>query len=174
LLRRTISVTPGLCAYPHQFPDERATYYASTPLEDTLVTGVVSLHAMRVWSQLPPDLESFLRQPSVGAKAVAKALLARLMQIRMGQLNKVMTDMVRSTPDRERIEPLFNELPGDQGHFSEPYFPHVLRGLLPVPPPYVLEAQAGEPITATMPDSIAGVVVLPTGISNPSRAEMEA
>jgi hypothetical protein len=158
---------PGLLANSSSVVDAASTYSSSVPLEDlgrrqpSKGTAAQYVHpALR--RILDPDLWAFLSEPQSGARGVARGLLDMVLAARARQFEAV-------TAEQERYEvlgPIFESLPLDQGHFGEPYFPHVLSGLRAAVPGYVLDAEhADGPIDvpaelSNFDDSdVAGVVV---------------
>ncbi|WP_146905970.1 hypothetical protein [Cellulomonas aerilata] len=150
----TVSLQPGIiaahaAALPVDFSIRQAIplEYLGDPNQDTrppLLAGM----------SLPADLEQFLYEDQRGANAVARHLLKRVIEVRAGQLSVDVGD-VRVAPDQ-----VYKDLPDDRGHLYEPYFPNILRGLRTSPPDYLHDLLAGRPVTATLPSSVAGVVVL--------------
>ena len=62
------------------------------------------------------------------------------MATRSGQAaTAVIQAQLRAAPSTVVDTPrrVFTQIPADRGHFSEPYFAHVLRGLLSEPPWYL-------------------------------------
>lgn len=106
---------------------------------------------------LSPALKQFLQQPQRGARAAARVLLDRVAFERQLQFSGVSSDTVDVGG-----EPLFDTLPLDRGHFREPYFQHILRGLRAAPPAYVMDALVGGPLPSWVRQSVAGVVIART------------
>jgi hypothetical protein len=107
-----------------------------------------------------PGLLQFLTgQPSTLPSLVARGVLAQLTSARFGQFREATPELERL--DREVLGRLFTDLPLDQGHFAEPYFDHVLRGLRREPPWYVAAALEGVPMEEIGADveGIEGLVV---------------
>lgn len=97
---------------------------------------------------------------------MARGLLTQLADRRLGQL-RAASDVVGPTsqiPDR-----VFVDLPEDLGHFTEPYFEHVLRGLRTQAPEYVSALQEGVPFDELGADleGVDGVVVWREGLNTP-------
>jgi hypothetical protein len=90
--------------------------------------------------QVSEQLRAFLLQRQAGARGVARIVLAMVAADRRGHFSAVVEE--RRALD---LEAVFTELPDDTGHFSRPYFPHVLRGLRRQPPDYLDAALAGDP-----------------------------
>jgi len=51
-------------------------------------------------------------------------------------------------------------LPPDKGHFSEPYFQHILRGLRTRVPDYVHDILADQPLPPAVTDKVGGIVLV--------------
>jgi hypothetical protein len=59
------------------------------------------------------------------------------------------------------VDAVFQDMPLDEAHFGQPYFPHVLRGLHRSLPSYVLDIRAGlSPNIGPEFEDIGGIVVL--------------
>lgn len=106
---------------------------------------------------LSPALKQFLQQPQRGARAAARVLLDRVAFERQLQFSGVSSDTVDVGS-----EPLFDTLPLDRGHFREPYFQHILRGLRAAPPAYVMDALVSGSLPSWVRQSVAGVVIART------------
>ena len=109
-----------------------------------------------------PQLQAFLQEepPAGGARQVARMLLAQLQDLRAQQFGVATQDVVH----RPSVSPdaVFKELPDDRGHFGEPYFEHVLRGLRSRAPWYIEELVQGglvDGVAQELPD-VAGVVIV--------------
>jgi hypothetical protein len=145
MVRRTVSVTPALGVMSGLFEDQQSTYGNSTALEDSVISDLSARLAIpTVWATLTTDLRDFLQQPQRGARAIAKQLLAHLLKLRLGKFTLAGPEVasvnyVVPNGSHDKLRPLFDEFPDDRGHFNEPYFQNVLRGLRPAPPDYVLE-----------------------------------
>lgn len=107
------------------------------------------------------ELIRFLRGTALTVPRIAaRGLLAQIAQMRMGQFRKVSADV--GTPVIEADDQLFLALPDDTGHFGEPYFEHVLRGLRTRPPAYVaaaLEGARAEQLQVHL-EGVEGLVVI--------------
>jgi hypothetical protein len=57
-------------------------------------------------------------------------------------------------------DPVSTDLPPDKGHFSEPCFQHILRGLRTRIPDYVHDVLAGQPPLPAIADKVGGIVVV--------------
>ena len=135
----SVSVLPALLAQEVSKNEPAATLAAASmhvavPLED--ITSWTQQPQLRPpVRQLDREVLEFLALPQEGARLVAKRLLAVLYERRQrghywasapGTTRLDLPDAVFSGP-----------LPDDQGHFSRPYYPHVLRGLRRSLPDYV-------------------------------------
>lgn len=107
------------------------------------------------------ELLQFLSAQSLSLpRRVARGLLTQLTRMRMGQFRQAPPDFRR--PGLEVPDRVFTGLPTDTGHFAEPYFDHVLRGLRANPPEYVTAALKGLPMEefAQVVEGIEGLVIL--------------
>lgn len=102
-----------------------------------------------------PAFLGFLRNPQSGARNVAKHLLAQVAIARSGQAGLAVAE--RRLIDASLV---FTELPTDRGHFGEPYFPLVLRGLRSEPPAYVLDILADQQPDQAYGEFFDGVAVI--------------
>lgn len=118
---------------------------------------------LRVRTDLPTSLRSFLEAPGDGVLSVARSLVSIVMNVREGQF-----ELMAGTPLAENAtaDLYFSDLPSDQGHLTEPLFPNILRGLRRTPPGYVLDMLHGNPLQVSFPESIDGLVVLDLGTSH--------
>lgn len=112
------------------------------PLEDLADTGCGTdpIYDLNL-RNLDEQLRAFLLQQQAGARGVARAVMAMVSASRLGQLSAAVANRVEL-----HLDTVFTTLPDDTGHFSRPYFPHVLRGLRRTPPDYLDAAQASEPL----------------------------
>ncbi|ODT28147.1 MAG: hypothetical protein ABS63_05215 [Microbacterium sp. SCN 70-27] len=74
----------------------------------------------------------FLNEPQAGSRQIARKIVDQIRKARMGMFSAA-TD----APTTVRSDAIFPDVPDDRGHFSEPYFRNVLRGLRTAPPKYV-------------------------------------
>lgn len=56
--------------------------------------------------------------------------------------------------------PVFRKLPEDSGHFNQPYWPFVFRGLRTRAPQYVLDVEHGQNPPAWLTELVDGMVVV--------------
>lgn len=91
-------------------------------------------------SRLDSDLRRFLLAPQSGARQVARAVFEQVANKRKLQFAAVTEQSTIIEPG-----PIFRDLPADQGHLREPYWPFVLRGLRATAPQYVHDITAGSP-----------------------------
>ena len=66
----------------------------------------------------------FLLNPQTGPRDVAKRICAQASRMRSGQFGLACAEKLRVGGEQ-----LFEVVPRDRGHFSEPRYEHVLRGL---------------------------------------------
>ena len=102
------------------------------------------------------DVREFLTNSQSGAREVAKRvfdIVSRERSLHFSSSAAVMTRQILDFP------PIFEQLPDDKGHFREPYFHHVLRGLRRTPPDYVRQLLDGKDIDCPMGLDLAGVAV---------------
>lgn len=102
------------------------------------------------------ELQKFVVDRQLGARAVARHFLDQVLEVRAGQFSLATDTRLPLTASDQ----VFTDLPDDRGHFGVPYFDHILRGLRTVPPPYVLEVMAGNPVPEGLPESVGGIVVV--------------
>ncbi|MEV7631206.1 hypothetical protein AB0N64_02230 [Microbacterium sp. NPDC089318] len=101
------------------------------------------------------ELLAFLDQPQVGARRVAKHLLANVAEHRMR-----LYDLATAQHAQIDTQAVFANLPADRGHSGEPYFEHILRGLRKSVPAYVLDVLADEEVDAELGRLFAGIAVV--------------
>lgn len=154
----SVSLMPALLAQTHLIVDGDSTYERSVALEEAFDRAEKqSAWLGAINADLTDDLRAFLTTPQVGVRAIARSLVDRVLQVRQGQFSKNVEEIVRT----ERLGKVFPHLPGDRGHFSEPYLPLMLRGLVHSPPEYVVRMIAGEALDEPPAENIAGVVLIP-------------
>jgi hypothetical protein len=135
-VRRSVSVAPVLATHIG-FDDMGSTYECSLPMEDLAEPSAgASLVLDPVRSAMGPDVLTFMTTAQLGARAVGRNLLDQVVRRRFGQFGAAAAETVEWHPREdsgrhEDLRPMFMELPNDDGHFEEPYFPNVLRGLRP-------------------------------------------
>ena len=155
-----VSLMPAILAVGHLVGDAKSTYDRSVSLEaafDNAETQSAWLGAIN--SDLTDDLRDFLNVPQRGVRAIARSLVDRVLQVRQGQFSKNVEAIVHT----EHLGTIFPDLPGDFGHFSAPYMPMMLRGLVHAPPDYVVSMVAGDPLGEPPADNVAGVVLIRIG-----------
>lgn len=113
-----------------------------------------------------PDLIEFLRgSRRTLPRRVAGSLLDGLLTVRVGQARAVPQPPGpgrEATDDDWPYDTVFENVWPDQGHFTEPYLRHVLRGLRTQPPEYlaaILQGGPSDDLWSTLPDNVGGVVV---------------
>lgn len=82
--------------------------------------------------------------------------------MRLGQFRRASSELGRPAVGVAAPDRVLTDLPGDEGHFAEPYFEHVLRGVRRRPPEYVAAALEGAPMDDFAHDleGVEGVVIL--------------
>ena len=132
------------------------SFRGSVPLEDLVdpLAAARPVHDLNL-KQAVPEMRDFLTQPQSGARGVAKEVLRAISDERLMQFSALVAERVRLHDDL-----IFPELPTDSGHFAEPYFPFVLRGLRSRPPSYVSDILADQPVPSEVSDLVGGVVVV--------------
>lgn len=133
LLVRTYSSTrvPAEDVLAQALPVEHAVIDHEAPTANRWIVGALGLD---------DDLRQFLLTPQTGAKRVARSIFDRVLATRMGQFSLA----APAHSDRVTDARIFEQLPRDAGHFGEPYFESVLRGLRSAPPAYATALAAGE------------------------------
>jgi hypothetical protein len=123
----------------------------SVPLEDLVDPAVPSgpVRDVNLRKLTNPDLVAFLQRPQDGAREIARRIFRLVATARYGAFSAATAEPI-TVPGA----PIFTDVPEDRGHFSEPYFVHVLRGLRTSPPAYVTELI--EQFGHLGPDEIAG------------------
>lgn len=166
-VKRSVSLMPALLAEAEVANDSTTTYERSVALEELWTpspTGSLLIPALR--QQLDPELADFLITPQMGARAVARATIDRVLRARAGQFGAVSASDRSMMRDggHDELGSVFRQLPTDAGHWGVPYFEHVLDPLRHAPPDYVLEIESGEfdtgELASNMPEDVAGVVVV--------------
>lgn len=90
-------------------------------------------------------------------RVVALGVLAQLTEARLGQFGAAAPSLV----EFDSPSWVFSQLPSDQGHYSEPYFNHVLRGLRTRAPSYLsglMEGGQWEDVAEEL-EGVEGVVL---------------
>jgi len=165
--KRSVSLMPALLADQVIVDNSRITYERSVALEEMFTpdsTGALFIPELK--KQLAPELDEFMRMPQTGSRAVAKAMIVRVLKTRIGQFNRVSTpvDSAIRGGGHDHLGPIFPEMPADEGHWGIPYFEHILEPLQHSPPDYVLEIDSGDVdadyLRSTMPPNVGGIVVV--------------
>ena len=164
--RKSVSILPAILAAPGGIANDPAGLYEKTrALEELLdpvgldpdpwIIPLVDL-------SLTAEVAAFVCEPQGGPRAVARLLLDPVLEVRYGQFSlATANDLERRSDDL-----LYADLLDDQGHFVEPYFENILRGLRRSPPGYVLDAMNGTMSPSQNLTGVAGLVVVhmsPTG-----------
>jgi len=158
--RASVSLTTALQAELNSLGSARdaATLALSTslPLEDFVNPEMTAepVHDLNL-QNLQPDLRQFLLQRQIGARQVARELFRMVSDDRSMQFSADVADRAVTAADT-----VFADLPQDMGHFSEPYFRHVLRGLRTRVPDYVHDVVAGQRPPKEITDRVGGIVVV--------------
>ncbi|TLH58190.1 hypothetical protein C1S80_21190 [Mycolicibacterium aubagnense] len=162
--RRSLSVMPALLAREPLVIDSKTTYEWSIALENLWTPESARFVPIHPLTGIAPGLVDFLTMPQRGVRAISRAMIDRVLQARLGQFN-AMPNAVSGIlgGSHDRLGSVFSEFPDD--HWGTPYFEQVLNPLRHTPPSYVLELVSSErvdtdAVTAAMPETIAGVVVV--------------
>lgn len=165
--RAGVSIVAGLCASeavknnaPVAVIDlggsgaARDAFTASIPLEDLADARPTALQVADPNLDLVSnELTSFLLTPQAGARQVAKQFFEGVSHVRRSSFSQA-----APAPTVVASTPIFDEVPGDTGHFGVAHFGHILRGLRSAPPAEVLAVVGGEELPAGYED-LAGVAV---------------
>lgn len=131
-------------------------FRSSVPLEDladpSAAPGPVGDLSLRT---LDSDVQAFLLRGQTGARHVARTIFKAVAEDRLKDYSATVAERVDNY-----VDTVFVHLPRDKGHFSEPYFPHVLRGLRVAVPAYVQDVLAGQPPPASVTEHLGGIVVV--------------
>ncbi|PAY24288.1 hypothetical protein CEY15_04705 [Dietzia natronolimnaea] len=164
-VKRSISLMPALLADGALVRDSVSTYERSVALED-LTSSAISAAPLipALKRQLGPELSEFLTYRQDGTRAVARGMIDRVLQARLGQASTLDTSDSARTGEHDRLGSVFSEFPNDTGHWNQSYFRLMLAPLLRTPPWYALQVMTGnvDPrgIESEMPENIAGVIVV--------------
>lgn len=162
---RAVSLMPELLASELMMTDISSVYEASIPLEEIATPSERAVPLLNpVRDQLSPALAEFLSTRQDGTYAVARSVIDRVLQSRLGAFSSAATAETMWLGSSDELGYVFTEVPSDRGHFRLPYFPHVLNPLVNAPPTYVLEVLANgadgmRASSTAFPDTIAGVIV---------------
>jgi hypothetical protein len=130
-------------------------FQTSLPLEDFVNPAEAGPVRDVNLSAVEPGLREFLLQEQLGARQVARELVRLVSANRSMQFSNDIADRVVTAAD-----PVFADLPPDRGHFSQPYFRHILRGLRAAVPDYVKDVLAGQLPAPAVTRMVAGIVVV--------------
>lgn len=134
-----------------------STYERSVPMEELLVNSETQPSWLgAVDASLTDELRRFLNEPQSGPRAVARSLLDLVLNERQKSFSKSLSTTVRL----DALGPVFECLPSDTGHFTQPYFSTMLRGLVHAPPAYITELLVSGEIAEPPLEGIAGVVLV--------------
>jgi hypothetical protein len=132
------------------------TLWWASPLEDLADPSVLSdsiwdLHLRNVG----PELRDFLNFPQSGARHAARVIFETVSRVRSAQFSLAVADNAAVNAG-----PVFQNLPRDRGHFRQPYWPFVLRGLRTQAPQYVYDIAAGRDAPQWLVEHAAGLVIV--------------
>ncbi|WP_416969341.1 hypothetical protein [Streptomyces sp. 4F14] len=135
-------------------------FQRATPWEDLVDPGLSTgrLSAIPLRNYVGPStgrLKSFLLDTQVGSAEIAKRIFSPVHGVRIRQFEALLAEPV----DTEATM-VFSDLPVDRGHFSEPYFVHVLQGLRTNLPDYVRDAEQGLPVPTWVSESVERIVII--------------
>lgn len=157
--RLRVAVVPALVAQTLVGAEERAVQYAR-PLECLVCRGRMPRLIPSVWTSISDDqlIEYLTGSAASLPRLVSLSILAQVADQRLGQFRQSEFPLQTGLDERDNV---FTDLPSDGGHFSEPYFDHVLRGLRSKPPWYIAAALDGAPWEEVAQDleGIQGVVI---------------
>lgn len=168
--RLRVAVLPALAAKSLVGTESSAPQYCR-PIE-CLACGRQKPRLLKPVRSSMTDLAllAFLREKSPNqARAAARGIVGQLTLMRSGHFKTASrVESWTTQPDHVGARPydiasrVFTALPGDTGHFDEPYFEHVLRGLRSDPPAYVAALLEGDPIEEIESEleGIDGLVVI--------------
>lgn len=166
--RAGVSIIAGLCASeavknnaPVAVIDlggsgaARDAFTASIPLEDLADARPTGLQvADPNLDVVSGELTSFLLTPQAGARQVAKQFFEGVSHVRRSSFSQA-----APAPTVVASTPVFEEVPGDTGHFAFPYFEHILRGLRSSLPAAVTALLDGVSEPPAGYEGLAGVAV---------------
>ncbi len=166
-VKRSVSLMPALLADSRINFDAQMTYGRSIALEELWTPPATRAGLIpALWRQVAPELLEFLMTPQVGARAVSRSMIDRVLAVRAGQSVAAIApaESADSTGDHDELGPIFQGLPPDTGHFGIPYLGHALDPLRSVPPDYVMEIEHGtvdaNRLADVLPENVGGVVVV--------------
>lgn len=158
---------PALLAEASAVDCAKSTYKRSVALEDLRTpssTGALLIPALK--KHLAPELADFLTKRQDGTRAVTRSMIDRVLGARAEEFSAAPTTATKVVPvgDHDRLGPVFDNLPGDTGHWGLNYFEHMLDPFRHAAPSYVMEIASGDfnedRLASEMPDNIAGIVVI--------------
>lgn len=157
--RCDVAVLPALIARSVVFlnldrPQDVApdAYRAVIPLEDLMASADSAVLPLG-FREVSDELKQYLMTPQIGARGVAKLFFDALSEQRKGAFSSF-----AATSEIMTSEMVFTDLPTDVGHFSTPYWVHVLRGLRRELPP-IVRSMVLDGNDLPQPEGIAGIAV---------------
>lgn len=156
--RSTLSVLHALAArMASNLADPWLAIDLATPLEDLVDPSRSRPH---LWQEgidrAPAEVAAFLSTPQSGARAIARAMVDQLAEVRFGQFGQV----AEAQGVVLNEDSVFPQVPDDVGHFGVPYYANVLQGLRRQLPPVILDVLNDQASVASLGDSIEGLVVV--------------
>jgi len=144
-----------LASWSSPYDAASLVFQTSTPLEDFVSPAPTEpVHDLNL-DEVEPSLRDFLVQEQTGARQIARELFRIVSADRAMQFSADVADRVVTAAN-----PVFTDLPQDRGHFSEPYFRHILRGLRTGLPDYVHDVLADQPPPPDIAGAVGGIVVV--------------
>lgn len=162
--RLGVAVVPALAARSLVGGSEDVAVQYARPLECMSCQGMAPrlVPAVRRVIIDPGLMQLLDGQALTLPRRVARGLLGQLADMRLGQFRRASSELGRPAVGVAAPDRVLTDLPGDEGHFAEPYFEHVLRGLRRTPPEYVAAALEGAPMDDFAHDleGVEGLVIL--------------
>jgi hypothetical protein len=162
--RLGVAVVPALAVRSLVDGSEDVAVQYARPLECMASQGMAPrlVQAVRRIITDPGLIQLLEGQALTLPRLVARGLLGQLADMRLAQFRRASSELGRPAVDVAAADRVLVNLPLDEGHFAEPYFEHVLRGLRRGPPEYVVAAVEGAPMKDFSLDleGVKGLVIL--------------
>lgn len=117
-VKRTVSLMPALLADESYVKSAKTTYDRSVAMEELwTLSPAGAMLIPELEDELPADLSDFLRKRQNGTRAVTRAMIDRMLKVRLGQLEVALASVSSVySGQHDELGRVFKDVPDDTGH----------------------------------------------------------